>query len=174
MEDLFRKLPGGLDTEVGYAGGDFENPGYEDVKTYKTGHAEAIKVTYDRTKTNYRQLREFFFQIHDPTTLNRQGNDIGTQYRSAIFYRDPHQERTAREVIAEYQKSGVFPNGIATQILPAGPFYKAEPEHQDYLERHPEGYTCQRRRRIRRAGRARPRHRPMVVAGRFENRLHAD
>ncbi|HXI87338.1 MAG TPA: peptide-methionine (S)-S-oxide reductase MsrA [Parvularculaceae bacterium] len=142
VEDLFRKLPGVIDTDVGYTGGDFKNPGYKDVKSGKTGHAEAIQITYDRAKTSYRQLLEFFFQIHDPTTLNRQGNDIGTQYRSAIFYRDPHQETTARAVVADYQKSGVFPNGIVTQILPAGPFYKAEPEHQDYLERYPEGYTC--------------------------------
>ncbi|MBI1366678.1 MAG: peptide-methionine (S)-S-oxide reductase MsrA [Alphaproteobacteria bacterium] len=142
MEDLFRKLPGVVDTEVGYTGGDFKNPGYKDVKTGKTGHAEAIKIEYDRTKTSYRQLLEFFFQIHDPTTLNRQGNDIGTQYRSAIFFRDPHQEKTAREIVAEYEASGVFPNGIVTEIAPAGPFYRAEPEHQDYLERYPEGYTC--------------------------------
>ena len=142
MEDLFRKLPGVVDTEVGYTGGDFNNPGYKDVKTGRTGHAEAIRITFDPAKTSYRALLEFFFQIHDPTTLNRQGNDIGTQYRSAIFYRNEEQARTARDVIADYEESGLFPKGIVTEVAPAGPWHDAEEGHQDYLEKYPAGYTC--------------------------------
>jgi peptide-methionine (S)-S-oxide reductase len=142
MEDLFRKLPGVIDTEVGYTGGDLKNPGYKDVKTGKTGHAEAIRIDFDPSKISYRQLLDFFFQIHDPQTLNRQGNDIGAQYRSAIFYRTPEQERVARETIKEFTDSGVFPNGIVTQVVPASTWYDAEDGHQDYLEKYPEGYTC--------------------------------
>lgn len=142
MEDLFRKLPGVVDTEVGYAGGDFDNPRYADVKTGRTGHAEAIRIEYDPSKTSYRALIEFFFEIHDPTTLNRQGNDIGTQYRSAIFFLSPEQENIARDVIAAYRDAGIFSGPIVTELAPAGSFHPAEPEHQDYLERYPEGYTC--------------------------------
>lgn len=142
MEDLIRKLPGVSDTEVGYTGGTLDKPTYKDVKTGTTGHAEAIRVSFDPAKLSYRQLLEFFFQIHDSTTLNRQGNDIGTQYRSAIFYLDEKQEETARAVIADYQKAGVLPGEIVTQVLPAGPFHRAEDFHQDYLETYPEGYTC--------------------------------
>jgi peptide-methionine (S)-S-oxide reductase len=142
MEDLFRKLPGVVDTQVGYTGGDLKNPGYKDVKTGKTGHAEALKIEYDPAKISYRQLLEFFFQIHDPTTLNRQGNDIGSQYRSAIFYRDKDQEETARELMREVEASGIFKSPLTTQLAPAGPWYDAEEGHQDYLEKYPEGYTC--------------------------------
>ncbi len=142
MEDLFRKLPGVVATKVGYTGGKTDNPLYKDVKTGKTGHAESIRIEYDPKKISYRQLLEFFFQIHDPQTLNRQGNDVGTQYRSAIFFLSPEQERTARAVIAEFEKGGVFPNGIVTQVVAAGPWYDAEEFHQDYLEKYPEGYTC--------------------------------
>lgn len=142
MEDLFRKLPGVTNTEVGYTGGDLKNPGYKDVKTGKTGHAEAIKIEFDPSKISYRQLLDFFFQIHDPQTLNRQGNDIGSQYRSAIFYRTPDQERDARAAIKDFTASGVFPNGIVTQVVPASTWYDAEEGHQDYLEKYPDGYTC--------------------------------
>lgn len=142
VEDLFRKRPGVVDTEVGYTGGDLENPTYKDVKTGETGHAEAIRIEYDPQKTNYRDLLEFFFQIHDPTTRNRQGNDVGTQYRSAIFYLSEEQKRIAQAVIADYEKSGVFPGRIVTEVVPAGPFYRAEDFHQDYLAKYPEGYTC--------------------------------
>jgi len=142
MEDLFRKLPGVVETEVGYAGGDLDNPTYKDVKTGKTGHAESIRITYDPSKLNYRRLLEFFFQIHDATTLNRQGNDIGSQYRSAIFYLNEDQRKTARQVIADYRKSGVLPGDIVTEVAPAGTFHRAEDFHQDYLQTYPEGYTC--------------------------------
>lgn len=142
MEDLFRKLPGVTNTEVGYTGGDLKNPGYKDVKTGKTGHAEAIKIEFDPTKIGYRQLLDFFFQIHDPQTLNRQGNDIGAQYRSAIFYRTPEQEKIARDTIKDFTANGVFPTGIVTQVVPASTWYDAEEGHQDYLDKYPEGYTC--------------------------------
>ena len=142
MEDLFRKLPGVVATKVGYTGGKTDNPLYKDVKTGKTGHAEAIRIEYDPSKTTYRALLDFFFQIHDPQTLNRQGNDVGTQYRSAIFYLNDDQEKTARQAIADFEKSGVFPNGIVTEVVAAGPWYDAEDFHQDYLEKYPEGYTC--------------------------------
>lgn len=142
MEDLIRRLPGVTDTEVGYTGGGLDTPTYKDVKTGTTGHAESIRVTYDPSKLSYRQLLEFFFQIHDSTTLGRQGNDAGTQYRSAIFYLDDGQLATARAVIADYQKSGVLPGEIVTQLVPAGKFHNAEAFHQDYLVNYPEGYTC--------------------------------
>jgi peptide-methionine (S)-S-oxide reductase len=142
MEDLFRKFPGVLDTEVGYTGGDVKNPGYKDVKTGETGHAESIKVTYDPAKTTYRKLLEFFFQIHDPTTKNRQGNDVGSQYRSAIFYLDQAQKREAETIIAEIEASGRWPGKVATDVVPAGPWWAAESYHQDYLDRYPAGYTC--------------------------------
>jgi peptide-methionine (S)-S-oxide reductase len=142
MEDLIRKLPGVVETEVGYTGGDLDNPTYKEVKTGKTGHAESIRITYDPAKLSYSELLEFFFQIHDSTTLDRQGNDVGTQYRSAIFYLDDGQLETARAVIADYQKSGVLPGEIVTELVPAGKFYNAEAFHQDYLMTYPEGYTC--------------------------------
>lgn len=142
MEDLIRKLPGVVNTEVGYTGGRTADPTYKDVKTGTTGHAESIRIEFDPAKLSYRALLEFFFQIHDPQTLNRQGNDVGSQYRSAIFYLTPEQEATARALVREFESSGVFPNGIVTQIVAAGEWYDAEDFHQDYLEKYPEGYTC--------------------------------
>lgn len=142
MEDLIRKLDGVIDTEVGYTGGDTDNPLYKDVKTGGTGHAESIRIEFDPATLSYRALLEFFFQIHDPQTLNRQGNDIGTQYRSAIFYLTPEQEKTARAVIKDYEASGVFPNGIVTEVVAAGEWWDAEEFHQDYLVEFPNGYTC--------------------------------
>jgi peptide-methionine (S)-S-oxide reductase len=138
MQDLFRARPGVLTTRVGYAGGDVPNATYRNHGT----HAEAIEVTFDPEQTSYRRLLEFFFQIHDPTTLNRQGNDIGLSYRSAILYLDEEQRRVAEETIAEVDASGLWPGNVVTEVAPAGPFWEAEPEHQDYLERYPNGYTC--------------------------------
>ena len=142
MQDLIRKLPGVVKTRVGYSGGDFKNPGYKDVCTGKTGHAEAIKVEFAPETLSYRKLLEFFFQIHDPTTLNRQGNDVGTQYRSAIFTLSKEQQITARDLISELEQSDIWPSEIITNVEPAGDFYDAEDNHQDYLETYPEGYTC--------------------------------
>ncbi len=142
VEDLFRKLPGVIDTEVGYSGGDLDHPTYKDVKTGRTGHAESIRITYDPSKLSYRRLLEFFFQIHDSTTLGRQGNDIGSQYRSAIFYLNEDQMKTADQVITDYRKAGVLPGDIVTEVVPAGKFHRAEDFHQDYLQTYPEGYTC--------------------------------
>ena len=138
MQDLVRKLPGVLSTRVGYAGGDVPNATYRNHGT----HAEAIEVVFDREQTSYRELLEFFFQAHDPSTLNRQGNDVGTSYRSGIFYLDDDQRRTAEETIAAVDASGRWPGKVVTELAPAGPFWEAEPEHQDYLERFPNGYTC--------------------------------
>ncbi len=142
MQDLVRKRPGIIATRVGYTGGTLENPRYDDICTGKTGHAEAMEITFDPAKTSYRDLLEFFFRIHDPTTKNRQGNDIGTQYRSAIFYLSAEQEKTAREVIAAIDSAGFLPAPIVTQVVPAATFYEAEKYHQDYLQKHPDGYTC--------------------------------
>ena len=138
MQDLFRKLPGVLSTRVGYTGGDVANATYRNHGT----HAEAIEIVFDPEQTSYREVLEFFFRIHDPTTLNRQGNDIGTSYRSAIFPVTPEQEQVARETIADVDASGRWPGKVVTEVAPAGPFWEAEPEHQDYLERYPNGYTC--------------------------------
>jgi peptide-methionine (S)-S-oxide reductase len=138
MQDLFRRLPGVISTRVGYSGGDVPNATYRNHGT----HAEAIEVIFDPTKTSYRALLEFMFQIHDPTTRNRQGNDIGTSYRSAIFYASPEQKRIAEETIAEIDASKIWPGKVVTEVAPVGPFWEAEPEHQDYLERYPNGYTC--------------------------------
>ena len=138
MQDLFRRQSGVLSTRVGYAGGDVDNATYRDHGT----HAEAIEIVFDSEQTSYRRLLEFFFQIHDPTTLNRQGNDVGTSYRSAILYLDDEQRRVAEETIAEVDASGLWPAKVVTEVAPAGPFWEAEPEHQDYLERYPNGYTC--------------------------------
>lgn len=138
MEDLFRKQPGVVATRVGYTGGDVPNATYRNHGT----HAEGIEVTYNPAETDYRTLLEFFFQIHDPTTENRQGNDIGTSYRSAIFYLDDEQQRIARETLADVDASGVWPGKVVTDVAPAGEFWEAEPEHQDYLQRFPGGYTC--------------------------------
>ncbi len=142
MEDLFRKRPGVLDTEVGYTGGALDNPTYNDVKKGTTGHAESIKIAYDPSATSYRALLEFFFQIHDPTTVDRQGNDVGSQYRSAIFYLDEAQRQEAEKIIAEIDASDRWPGQVATQVVAAGPFHRAEDFHQDYLIEYPNGYTC--------------------------------
>ena len=138
MQDLFRKQPGVLATRVGYAGGDVSNATYRHHGT----HAEAIEIVFDPEQTSYRNLLEFLFQIHDPTTRNRQGNDVGTSYRSAIFTLDDEQRRIAEETIAEVDTSGLWPGKVVTEVAPAGPFWEAEPEHQDYLLRYPGGYTC--------------------------------
>ncbi|MET9221864.1 peptide-methionine (S)-S-oxide reductase MsrA [Streptomyces sp. NPDC088197] len=138
MQDLIRRLPGVTDTRVGYAGGDVPNPTYRNHGT----HAESIEITYDPERTDYRALLEFFFQIHDPSTKNRQGNDMGLSYRSAIFYEDDEQKRVAEDTIADVDASGLWPGKVVTEVSPAGTFWEAEPEHQDYLERYPDGYTC--------------------------------
>ena len=138
MQDLIRKLPGVETTRVGYTGGDVKNATYRNHGT----HAEGIEIIFDPARIGYRQLVEFFFQIHDPTTLNRQGNDLGTSYRSGIYYVDETQKTIAEEVIAEVNASGRWPGKVVTEVKPAGDFWEAEPEHQDYLERYPAGYTC--------------------------------
>lgn len=142
MEELFRAQPGIMSTRVGYSGGSFPNPTYNDMKTGETGHAEAIEVTFDPALTSYKTLLEFFFRIHDPTTLGRQGNDIGSQYRSAIFYATPEQKTVAENLVSQLDASGKWPSKIVTEISPAGQFYLAEEYHQDYLQKHPDGYTC--------------------------------
>ncbi|MFC8423379.1 peptide-methionine (S)-S-oxide reductase MsrA [Streptomyces sp. NPDC057236] len=138
MQELIRTFPGVLTTRVGYSGGDVPNATYRDHGT----HAESIEITYDPAVTDYRTILEYFFQIHDPSTENRQGNDIGTSYRSAIFYVDDEQKRVAEETIADVNASGLWPGPVVTEVVPAGPFWEAEPEHQDYLQRYPDGYTC--------------------------------
>ncbi len=138
MQDLIRRMPGVLSTRVGYTGGDVPNATYRN----HGDHAEAIEILFDPAKVSYRQLLEFFFQIHDPSTRNRQGNDIGRSYRSAIFYTDDEQKRVALDTIADVDASGLWPGKAVTEVVPAGPFWQAEPEHQDYLERYPNGYTC--------------------------------
>jgi len=138
MQDLIRKLPGVVSTRVGYAGGDVPNATYRNHGT----HAEAIEIVFDPAQTTYRRLLEFFFQIHDPTTLNRQGNDVGTQYRSAIFPQTPEQKRTAERVKARVEASGKWKRPITTSIEPVSTWYSAEGYHQDYLRKHPGGYSC--------------------------------
>jgi peptide-methionine (S)-S-oxide reductase len=138
MQDLIRKYTGVISTRVGYTGGDVPNATYRKHGT----HAEAIEIIFDPTQISYRKLLEFFFQIHDPTTRNRQGNDIGMSYRSAIFYTSDEQKRIAEDTIADVEASGLWPGKVVTEVTPAGPFWEAEPEHQDYLERIPNGYTC--------------------------------
>ena len=138
LQELIRKLPGVISTRVGYTGGDVPNATYRNHR----GHAEAMEVIFDPEKISYRDLLEFFFQVHDPTTLNRQGNDIGTSYRSAIFYLSDAQKKTAEDTIADVNASGLWPGKVVTEVTPAGPFWEAEPEHQDYLEHYPNGYTC--------------------------------
>src|SRR5829696_7040448 len=138
MEELIRELPGVTSTVVGYTGGDVKNATYQNHGT----HAEAIAITFNPDKISYRKLLEFFFQIHNPTTKNRQGNDIGMSYRSAIFYLTEEQKATAQELISEINASGKWPGAVVTEVVPAGDFWEAEPEHQDYLEKHPYGYTC--------------------------------
>lgn len=138
MQDLIRRLPGVLDTRVGYTGGDVKNATYRN----HGSHAEGIEIVFDPARISYRQLLEFFFQIHDPSTPNRQGNDRGTSYRSGIYYLDDSQKRTAEDTIADVNASGLWPGKVVTEVKPAGDFWEAEPEHQDYLERIPNGYTC--------------------------------
>jgi peptide-methionine (S)-S-oxide reductase len=138
MQDLLRRYPGVVSTRVGYTGGDVPNATYRNHRN----HAEAIEILFDPAKLSYRKLLEFFFQTHDPTTRNRQGNDIGTSYRSAIFYTSEEQRRIAEDTIADVNASGLWPSKAVTEVVPAGPFWEAEPEHQDYLERIPNGYTC--------------------------------
>ncbi|MBB4397971.1 peptide-methionine (S)-S-oxide reductase MsrA [Bradyrhizobium sp. ERR14] len=138
MQDLIRKQPGVISTRVGYTGGKVKNATYRNHE----GHAEAIEIMFDRARTSYRTMLEFFFQIHDPTTLDRQGNDRGTSYRSAIFYASDEQKKIAEDTIADVEASGLWPGKVVTEVAPAGEFWEAEPEHQDYLERYPDGYTC--------------------------------
>jgi peptide-methionine (S)-S-oxide reductase len=138
MQDLIRKRPGIVSTRVGYAGGDVANATYRNHGT----HAEAIEIIFDPTVTSYRDILAFFFQIHDPTTKDRQGNDRGTSYRSAIYYTNEDQHQTAIDVIADVEASGLWPGKVVTEVEPAGPFWEAEPEHQDYLQNYPNGYTC--------------------------------
>jgi peptide methionine sulfoxide reductase msrA/msrB len=142
VQELIRKLPGVLTTRVGYTGGTTQDPGYEQVHTGRTGHAEAVEITYDPRVTTFETILRYFFRLHDPTTLNRQGNDVGTQYRSAIFYHDEEQRKVAERLKAEVDQSGKWKGRVVTQIVPAGPFYLAERYHQDYLQTHPDGYTC--------------------------------
>ena len=138
MQDLIRRMPGVISTRVGYTGGDVPKATYHN----HGSHAEAIEITFDPQKISYRSLLEFFFQIHDPTTPNRQGNDVGASYRSAIFYTSDEQKRVAEHAIADVDVSGLWPGKVVTEVTPAGDFWQAEPEHQDYLERVPNGYTC--------------------------------
>jgi peptide-methionine (S)-S-oxide reductase len=138
MQDLIRKRPGVTSTRVGYSGGDVPHATY---RTHGT-HAEAIEVVFDPAQLSYRELLELFFQIHDPTTKNRQGNDAGTSYRSGIYYLTEEQRRVAEDTIADVEASGLWPGPVVTELQPAGPFWEAEPEHQDYLLRYPGGYTC--------------------------------
>ena len=138
MQDLIRKIPGVLKTRVGYSGGDVPNATYRHHGT----HAEAIEVVFDPARLAYRDLLEFFFQIHDPTTPNRQGNDRGMSYRSGIYYLSDAQRQTALDTIADVDASGLWPGKVVTEVKAAGPFWEAEPEHQDYLVRYPDGYTC--------------------------------
>jgi peptide-methionine (S)-S-oxide reductase len=138
MQDLFRKQRGVISTRVGYTGGDVPNATYRN----HGSHAEAIEIIFDPAQISYRKLLEYFFQIHDPTTLNRQGNDLGMSYRSAIFYVTDDQRAVAEDTIADVEASGLWPGNVATEITPVGDFWEAEPEHQNYLERLPGGYTC--------------------------------
>ena len=138
MQDLIRKRPGVLATRVGYSGGDVANATYRNHGT----HAESIEIVFDPHTISYRELLEFFFQVHDPTTKNRQGNDLGLSYRSAIFYTNDEQKSVAEDTIADVEASGLWPGKVVTEVAQAGPFWQAEPEHQDYLERYPSGYTC--------------------------------
>jgi peptide-methionine (S)-S-oxide reductase len=138
MQQLLRRRDGVIATRVGYSGGDLGNATYRNHGT----HAEAIEVIFDSDKVQFRELLQFFFQVHDPSTRNRQGNDVGSSYRSAIFYTSAEQMRVAQETIAQVDASGLWPGKVVTEVVPAGAFWQAEPEHQDYLERTPDGYTC--------------------------------
>lgn len=138
MQDLLRRYPGVISTRVGYTGGDVPNATYRN----HGSHAEAIEIVFDPEQISYRQILEFFFQIHDPSTQNRQGNDLGTSYRSALYYLDDEQKRIAEDTVADVDASGLWPGKVVTEIAPAGPFWEAEPEHQDYLEHSPNGSPC--------------------------------
>lgn len=138
MQELIRRMPGVISTRVGYSGGDTPNATYRN----HGNHAEAIEINFDPDRISYRELLEFFFQIHDPTTKNRQGGDLGASYRSAIFYTSEEQRDEARRTIDDVNASGIWPGTVVTEVEPAGEFWEAEPEHQDYLERFPGGYTC--------------------------------
>ena len=138
MQQLIRRKPGVISTRVGYTGGDVANATYRNHGT----HAEGIEIVFDPSVIGFRELLEFFFQIHDPTTLNRQGNDRGMSYRSAIYYTSEAQKQIALDTIADVNASGLWPGKVVSEVAPAGPFWEAEPEHQDYLERYPSGYTC--------------------------------
>jgi peptide-methionine (S)-S-oxide reductase len=138
MQELIRMRPGVISTRVGYSGGATPNATYRN----HGNHAEAIEIIFDPSEISYRKVLEFFFQIHDPTTRNRQGNDHGSSYRSAIFYTNDEQRRVAEDTIADVEASGLWPGKVVTELSPAGPFWAAEPEHQDYLQMHPGGYTC--------------------------------
>ena len=138
MQDLIRRYPGVISTRVGYTGGEVPNATYRNHGT----HAEAIEIIFDPTAISYRTILERFFQIHDPSTKNRQGNDVGMSYRSAIFYTSEEQRRIAEDTIADVDASGLWPGKVVTEVAPAAAFWEAEPEHQDYLERYPNGYTC--------------------------------
>ncbi|RWB93026.1 peptide-methionine (S)-S-oxide reductase MsrA [Mesorhizobium sp.] len=157
MQDLIRRYPGVISTRVGYTGGEVSNATYRN----HGSHAEAIEIVFDPDTISYRDLLEFFFQIHDPTTRNRQGNDVGASYRSAIFYTDDEQKRVAEDTIADVEASRLWPGKVVTEVVPVSDFWEAEPEHQDYLDRYPNGYTCHfprpnwklpKREEIRRAG----------------------
>jgi peptide-methionine (S)-S-oxide reductase len=137
-QDLIRRTDGVLSTRVGYTGGSNTHATYRN----HPGHAEAVEITFDPSRVSYRQILEFFFQIHDPSTRNRQGNDVGTSYRSAIFYTSDEQKRIAEDTIADVDASGLWPGKVVTEVVPAGDFWEAEPEHQDYLLKNPGGYTC--------------------------------
>jgi peptide-methionine (S)-S-oxide reductase len=138
MEELIRKREGVISTRVGYTGGDVPNATYRNHE----GHAEAIEITFDPERISYRDILEFFFQIHDPTTKDRQGNDVGSSYRSEIFYMTDEQREVAEDTIADVDASGLWPGKVVTELSEAGPFWEAEPEHQDYLQKYPSGYTC--------------------------------
>ena len=157
MQDLIRKLPGVVSTRVGYTGGTIAHATYRNHE----GHAEAIEIVFDPARTSYRALLEFFFQIHDPTTRNRQGGDIGSSYRSAIFYVDEGQKAVAEDTIADVEASGLWPGKVVTEVVRASEFWKAEPEHQDYLQRYPSGYSCH----FPRAGWVLPRRAEVEAAG---------
>jgi peptide methionine sulfoxide reductase msrA/msrB len=142
VQELIRKLPGVISSTVGYTGGTTANPRYEDVHTGRTGHAEAVQIVFDPRQISYESILRYFFRLHDPTTLNRQGNDMGSQYRSAIFWQSDEQRQIAERVKAEVDRSGKWDKKVVTEIVKAGPFYPAEEYHQDYLQKNPGGYTC--------------------------------
>jgi peptide-methionine (S)-S-oxide reductase len=138
VQELLRTYPGVISTRVGYSGGDVPNATYR----HHGSHAEAVEIIFDPDRISYRKILEFFFQIHDPSTRNRQGNDMGASYRSAIFYADETQKQVALDTIADVNASGIWPGEVVTEVTPVGPFWEAETEHQDYLQKYPRGYSC--------------------------------